>query len=532
MRDAGMVPGQRFGRFTVLAELAHGGMGRVHLARTPAGRTVALKTLLTDSADDRRRFAREVALARRVRGVYTASVVDADPDAAVPWMAQEYVPAPSLKELVEGCGTLGGRALRWVAAGMAEALADLHAARLVHRDVKPSNVLLPLEGPRLIDFGISQAHDLTRTQTALGTVAYASPEQARGEPTTGASDVYSLGATLHYLAVGEPPYRDVEAISAVELLVRAATGDTDVSRLPSGLRDLVVPCLAADPRERPSPAAVVALCAEALGTEHPGTSADGVLGRRWTAAIEAHRAQRVAFVRELADRVDPDAPTGPVRPPDRTARFAPARGPGAGTGPAGGPPRGRGRRPAWWLAAAAVVGMVAGLVVWRPWAPAGPGPAAPPDGPVRFLEVESEQPGVCPDGSAPESNPLATPLPAVPTGRGFTSDDRELCVVVSDAPGMTVEQFRTVEAIRNPDPGAEGWQLRVAFLEQDAADFEDLTDRLHERPPPTDAVAIVQGDSRLIVRVAVATPISGGEAVIATGLGRNEARFLAEVLGG
>ncbi|MEU7342459.1 protein kinase [Streptomyces bacillaris] len=112
-------------------------------------------------------------------------------------------------------------------------------------------MLLPVEGPRLIDFGISQAHDLTRTQSALGTVAYASPEQARGEPTTEASDMFSVGATLFYLAVGRPPYRDIEHISAMELLVRAATGDIDTTGLPAELDSLVLPCLDPDPRSRP-----------------------------------------------------------------------------------------------------------------------------------------------------------------------------------------------------------------------------------------------------------------------------------------
>ncbi|MGI5350428.1 serine/threonine-protein kinase [Streptomyces sp. CA-250714] len=190
-------------------------MGRVYLARSPGGRTVAVKILLatsdggTISEPDRRRFAREVALAQRVRGLFTAGVVDADADAPVPWMATEYIPAPSLRELVASQGPLPPTALYWIAAGMAEALVSIHTAGLVHRDVKPSNVLLPEDGPRVIDFGISQAADVTRTKTALGTVAFIAPEQARGEPTTTASDVFSLGATLFYLVTGRSPYRDM-----------------------------------------------------------------------------------------------------------------------------------------------------------------------------------------------------------------------------------------------------------------------------------------------------------------------------------
>ncbi|WP_164837618.1 serine/threonine-protein kinase [Streptomyces sp. B27] len=340
-----MRPGEQVGQFTVLAELASGGMGRVYLARSPAGRTVALKTLLADGADDRRRIVREVECARRVRGVYTASVVDADPEAQVPWMAQEHVPAPSLKDLVEECGTLGVDALHWVGAGMAEAVASLHAAGLVHRDVKPSNVLLPVEGPRLIDFGISQAHDLTRTQSALGTVAYASPEQARGEPTTEASDMFSVGAPLFYLAVGRPPYRDIEHVSAMELPVRAATGDIDTTGLPAELDPLVLPCLDPDPRSRPNPAEVIAHCADHLGGSPAARGGGGLLDARWTDAVERHRAERTDALRHAIRRVDasaelpatpdragPDEPTRPVGSPPATARLAAPTDHGAAPG--------------------------------------------------------------------------------------------------------------------------------------------------------------------------------------------------------
>ncbi|MEU3975807.1 serine/threonine-protein kinase [Streptomyces bacillaris] len=527
-------PGERVGQFTVLAELASGGMGRVYLARSPAGRTVALKTLLADGADDRRRFVREVECARRVRGVYTASVVDADPEARVPWMAQEYVPAPSLKDLVEECGTLGVDALHWVGAGMAEAVASLHAAGLVHRDVKPSNVLLPVEGPRLIDFGISQAHDLTRTQSALGTVAYASPEQARGEPTTEASDMFSVGATLFYLAVGRPPYRDIEHISAMELLVRAATGDIDTTGLPAELDPLVLPCLDPDPRSRPTPAEVIAHCADHLGGSPAARGGGGLLDARWTDAVERHRAERTDALRHAIRRVDasaelpaapdragPDEPTRPVGSPPATARLAAPTDHGAAPG---------GSRRWWSVAASAGAALlVAGVLVWQPWGGGGgTGAAGAPDAPVRFLEVESEQPGVCPaPGEA--ADPLAPSRPAVPTGRGFTSDDREECVVVSTAPGLTVNRFERVTVFE--DEAQEGWAVRVVFQDADAEKFAELTGTVTDRPPPTNALAIVQGENRLLAKVAVIGRLTGGDAVIATRLGRNEARFLANVLG-
>lgn len=533
-------PGQRVGRFTVLAELASGGMGRVYLARSPAGRTVALKTLITNNADDRRRFAREVACAQRVRGVYTASVVDADPTAQVPWMAQEYIPAPSLKELVEDCGTLGPDALHWVAAGMAEALASLHSAGLVHRDIKPSNVLLPVEGPRVIDFGISQAHDLTRTQSALGTVAYASPEQARGEPTTEASDVFSLGATLYYLAVGRPPYLDIEEISALELLMRAATGETDVSGLPSVLNALVLPCLDLNPRARPTPAELIAHCADRLG-DGPAARSDGsVLDARWTAAIERHRAERTDALRDALRHVGTTGPTARSR---RTEADEPTQAVAepAGTAHLPGPPAtaasGRSRRVRLTVSGLAAAGVLAGtLLVLSPWDGSGDGggtsAAGAPDRPVRFLEVEREQPGACPGSGTSEAASFATSQPGVPSGRGFTSDDRQECVFVSTAPGMTVNKFRQVSAFEDTeDGGPGGWSVRVAFESKDAKAFTALTGKVTGRIAPTDSLAIVQGEDRLLAKVTVIGRITGGEAVIATRLGRNEAHFLANVLG-
>ncbi|MEW1611004.1 protein kinase [Streptomyces sp. NPDC088744] len=537
-------PGERVGQFTVLAELASGGMGRVYLARSPAGRTVALKMLLTDSAGDRRRFVREVECARRVRGVYTASVVDADPGAQVPWMAQEYVPAPSLKDLVEDCGTLGPDALHWVAAGMAEAVASLHAAGLVHRDVKPSNVLLPVEGPRLIDFGISQAHDLTRTQSALGTVAYASSEQARGEPTAEASDMFSLGATLFYLAVGRPPYRNIEQISAMELLVRAATGDVDTAGLPPALAPLVLPCLDLDPGSRPTPDEIISHCADHLGGSAAARGGGGVLDSRWTDAIERHRAERTDALRHAIRRVEgpgnppaapgragPHEPTRPIGPPPATAHFA---GPPEIAAPPGIPRRRR------LLAALAAAGLLAtGVLLWQPWDGVGGARAAgTPDEPVRFLEVASERPGACPDpgeagtpdpDGAATPDPFTTPLPAVPEGRGFTSDDRDLCVVVADTTGLTVSRFEEVTAFR--DEPQEGWAVRVVFQDDDAKEFADLTGAVTGRPAPANALAIVQGEDRLLARVSLVGRLTGGEAVIAAGLGPNEARFLANVLG-
>lgn len=205
---------RRIGPFEVLGRLGAGGMGLVYLARSASGRRVAIKTVRTELAEDqlfRVRFTREVEAARAVSGFYTAAVVDADPRAAVPWLATAYVPAPSLEEIVNECGPMPTQAVRWLAAGIAEALQSIHGAQLVHRDMKPSNVLVVEDGPRVIDFGIASGVSntrLTMTNVAVGTPAYMSPEQARdSRSVTGASDIFSLGSTLVFAATGHAPYR-------------------------------------------------------------------------------------------------------------------------------------------------------------------------------------------------------------------------------------------------------------------------------------------------------------------------------------
>ncbi|MGA5422986.1 protein kinase domain-containing protein [Streptomyces lavendulocolor] len=525
-----MRPGYGFGPFTVLAELASGGMGRIYLARSPGGRLVAVKTLLNVGEDDRRRFAREVGLAQRVRGVYTASVVEADAKAEVPWMATEYVPAPSLKDLVERCGPLAPRALYWVAAGMAEALVSLHAAGLVHRDVKPSNVLLPLDGPRVIDFGISQAHDVTRTEVALGTVAYAAPEQARGEPTTAASDVFSLGATLFHLAVGRAPYRDGGAGPALEQLVRAATGDLDVTGLraatgdldvtglPGELEPLVLPCLALDPADRPAPADVLAYCSARL--EGGADARREWLSPAWTAEIERHRRERLRAVEEARRQVDPEAPTGPVPAPARTAALA-AAADGREAPP--GPWARRPRLP-WAVAAAVVVVTGALLAVVRPWE-ADARTIGAPDQPLRILEVESERQGVCfPDRAGAQLPPGESPPPE---GRSFTSDNRDKCVVAKSTGGISVERFEDVEAVE-----ADGaWKVRVTFREPDQVAFSDLSAQVAGRAGPENKIAIVLGADRLVSDFVVQERLSGKRAEITAGFNRNQAEALARALG-
>lgn len=200
------------GAYRLLGRLGAGGMGRVYLGRSAGGRTVAVKIVHPHFASDeefRARFRREVEAARRVGGEWTAPVLDADPDAPVPWVATGYVAGPSLDRAVASHGPLPQACVRAVGAGLARALVAVHGLGLVHRDVKPSNVMLTLDGPRLIDFGIARATDgtasLTSTGVSIGSPGYMSPEQILGKGVTAAADVFSLGAVLAFAASGRPP---------------------------------------------------------------------------------------------------------------------------------------------------------------------------------------------------------------------------------------------------------------------------------------------------------------------------------------
>ncbi|MFF4088566.1 PQQ-binding-like beta-propeller repeat protein [Streptomyces nigra] len=291
---------RRIGPFEVLGRLGAGGMGLVYLARSASGRRVAIKTVRTELAEDqlfRVRFTREVEAARAVSGFYTAAVVDADPRAAVPWLATAYVPAPSLEEIVNECGPLPAQAVRWLAAGVAEALQSIHGAGLVHRDLKPSNVLVVEDGPRVIDFGIASGVSntrLTMTNVAVGTPAYMSPEQAKdSRSVTGASDVFSLGSMLVFAATGHPPFHGANPVETVFMLLREGP---DLEGLPDELRPLIESCMQMDPTARPNPADLQAQLAPHLfgsGTDDSGT-ASAWLPERAVSLIETRRGGRPA----------------------------------------------------------------------------------------------------------------------------------------------------------------------------------------------------------------------------------------------
>ncbi len=343
------------GPYRLETRLGGGGMGEVFLSRTRAGRPVAVKVAWSNVAEDpefRARFVSEVEAARRVGGYHTAPVIDADPHAPRPWMATEYVPGPSLHEAVDAHAPLSVELVRLLGAGLAEGLAAIHDAGLVHRDLKPANVLLAEDGPRVIDFGISRALDattaVTRAGTTMGTPAYMSPEQARGEQTTPASDVFALGCVLGFAATGRTLFG---AGRTQAVLYRVMNEDVDLDDVPSGLAPLIAACLAKDAGSRPTVPDVLA------GLSGRSQGAQWLLPPD-VAAMARQRAEAARIPVAIVDV--PDA-TGPDPDPthlhDTVLSAASAPEP-AFAPPDTTPPRARSR----WATLGWVLGVVAVLV--------------------------------------------------------------------------------------------------------------------------------------------------------------------------
>jgi Protein kinase domain len=230
-------------------------MGVVHLAVSPSGALVAVKALrpwLVGGHDGRARFEREVAALRRVRGPRIAEVIDADVDSDPPYVVTQYVRGPSLDRAVADHGPLRFPALGRLSAGLAEALASVHGAGVVHRDVKPGNVVLAEGGPVLIDFGLARAVDetrLTATGLVIGTPGYLAPETIDGTPASPATDVHGWAATVAFAATGRPPF-GTGPDSAV--LDRIRRGEHDLAGVPPDLAAILHRALAVEPERRPT----------------------------------------------------------------------------------------------------------------------------------------------------------------------------------------------------------------------------------------------------------------------------------------
>ena len=393
------------GPHRVLARLGAGGMGAVYLARTLDRRLAAVKVIhreLSEDADFQARFAREVRTAQMVRGPFTPAVIAAEPHGDTPWMATEYVPGPTLKDAVTANGPFPEGSLRVLTLGLAQALQSIHAAGLMHRDLKPGNVLLSPRGPQVIDFGIARAVEgtvLTKTGQAFGTPAYASPEAVLGHGQTPASDLFSLAGVVVYAAQGRSPFGKG---SAAQILSRVVSSEPGLDQLPAGsLRDLIGRCLAKDPAARPTADELVrVLSSEPLPPAEHG----------WLPAT-VHRS--IGFHERELHSVTNTAPSITLAPADTIDT---------------------GRRSRTWLtigAASLAVVLLAGVgaLVTKPWDFGDSGEA----------DVS--------EGSEPEENNLPTSIEGTLYGLAFTDDGESLFIQTADS--LTLWDWREGEATRN-----------------------------------------------------------------------------------
>jgi predicted Ser/Thr protein kinase len=247
------LPG-KLGPYRLQQQIGAGGMGVVYLARDTEGRPVAIKVLgpaVTSDPNARRRLAREVETMRRVRSPFVAEILDADVTGDAPYIVTRYVPGSPLDQVIRQSGPIRGAALARLAGELSEALIAIHAAGVVHRDLKPGNVMIVEGHPVVIDFGIAHIGDATRlTQTGMvmGTPGYLAPEVIEGQPSSDASDMHSWGATIAYAATGRSPYGTG---TFQTIFYRVVTGRPDLTGVPVALLPLVAAALGTNPALRP-----------------------------------------------------------------------------------------------------------------------------------------------------------------------------------------------------------------------------------------------------------------------------------------
>ena len=309
----------RLGGYELLGRLGEGGMGTVYLARDAAGRKVAVKVIRAELAHDerfRRRFRSEVTRARQVPPFCTAEVLDADPDHDPPYLVVEYVDGPSLTQVVQEQGPLTGTALHSLAVGVATALTAIHGSGVIHRDLKPGNVLLTLGGIKVIDFGLARALEatsqLTRTGHMVGTISYMAPERFDAEEharLSPAADIFSWGAVVTYAATGRTPFG---ADSVPGTAVRIMTQPPDLDGLPLSLREPVARALAKHPHDRPTARELLDLLLAAAPAVAPQPTRSGY---------------ETPFLREVVQASERRTTVEPPRP---APRRSPARRPHVG----------------------------------------------------------------------------------------------------------------------------------------------------------------------------------------------------------
>ncbi|HEU5030817.1 MAG TPA: PQQ-binding-like beta-propeller repeat protein [Spirillospora sp.] len=504
MQPLGEDDPDRIGPYLLVSRLGAGGMGVAYLASSPGGRLTAVKVVRAELAEDRgfrARFRREVQACRAVSGAFTTPVVAADPDAPNPWLATTYVPGPSLQEAVAAHGRLDEQDVRTLASGLAEALVAIHRAGLVHRDLKPGNVLLAEDGPRVIDFGISRAMDgtaLTGTGTVMGSVGYMAPEQVASTRDVGpAGDVFALGATLAFASTGRGPFGSG---SPAAVLYRVVNGPPRLDGVPEGLLPLVTACLEKDAARRPAPGDIV--------------GALGAAGSWPPPVLRAELQRRIGEAAALA-AAPPDAGPNGRRPGDRGDPAFPPR-PAALSG-AGRPPS---RRRVLGLAAG-VIGGLAGLAGAAAWAADGgsgrprPTGTARGTGAARGTAGPSLQAGPQATGPAQPAGPLpswtftAPGLDAHPDMRAFGG------TLVIDARGAGVYGVDVTRGSRQwflpPRTKMGSWVVTAApshFVDGAAGPYCSLTGGMHSATELL-SIDMQNGDLRTVGTISRAPEMPG-----------------------
>ena len=465
MRELQPEDPQLIGPYRLRGRLGAGGMGRVYLGLSPGGRAVAVKVIRADLAQDaefRARFRREVGVARRVSGLFTAPVIDADVESPVPWLATAYVRGPSLADAVSEHGPLPAASVLVLARGLAEGLSAIHAAGVVHRDLKPANVLLAEDGPRLIDFGISRAVEasaLTHTGLVVGSPGFMSPEQAEGREVGPPSDVFSLGAVLAFAATGQGPFGSG---STPALVYRVVYGAPQLDLVPAGVRALIDRCLAKDPARRPTADDLLS------GAAQP---AAGWLPEPVTRALAAAPPTTTAAAPSGAPAPVPPAPVPPAPvPPVPGSPSIPGSPPVPGSLPTAGPgrPARRARRLGRWrpLTATLVLsglvgaGATAAVTMTAGSAPAHAAQSAPQTTPAQTLAPASTPASATssvPDASSP---PAAAAPPA--TAPAYTPPPSMPPATMTPPPSSSAPPSPTASPSQTTSPSAGDWSSASA----------------------------------------------------------------------
>ncbi|MET7617392.1 serine/threonine-protein kinase [Streptomyces sp. NPDC005408] len=376
----------RIGPYRIIGRLGSGGMGTVHAGLAPDGLRVAVKVIHRAQSEDpefRARFRREVQLSARVQGPCLVPLLAADPEADAPWLATAYAPGPTLSLHLAAHGPLAGGTLYAFATGTAQALAAIHEAGVVHRDVKPQNVILSPAGPRILDFGIAHAADgtsVTRTGAMTGTPGWISPEHYRTGTAGPEGDMFAWGALVAYAATGRLPF----GAGATDVVAfRVMSGDPDLDGIPGELRAIVETALAKDPSDRTTAVDAAEECSLLLASQATQVLDDGAgPAPTWVGEL----------VTSQWDMPPLDDPTWQPPPPSSSKRTITSV-----------------------LVAAAVVGGVAGGALAFPIDSTGGGTGEATTEPVRSSDTTARPLGPARTGSATAEQPVDPRTVTVPT---------------------------------------------------------------------------------------------------------------------